>query len=166
MVFVPVNIKGIDSDGDTSLLFSCLGVFPTSTSQRCIGDYYSLNCLFHSLEYAEVLSTVSPDTLQDYTNVRHLKHINIGEDCPSFDGLFIFCKASIGGAIGATVKLNRHDADIVINRVLLPAALLGQNKHTSKPFTACVCSRGIRVSTTTSPLVALLLQVPDGACLC
>lgn len=40
---------------------------------------------------------------------------NVGEDCPVFEGLFDFCKASAGGSIGAAVKLNRGDSDIAIN---------------------------------------------------
>lgn len=70
---------------------------------------------FHSPEYVEFLSSVSPDTLHDHTHARHLKRFNVGEDCPVFDGLFSFCQASAGGSIGAAVKLNRQDADIAIN---------------------------------------------------
>ncbi|KAH6803260.1 histone deacetylase 6 [Perilla frutescens var. frutescens] len=70
---------------------------------------------FHSPEYVEFLSSVSPDTLHDHTHARHLKRFNVGEDCPVFDGLFNFCQASAGGSIGAAVKLNRQDADIAIN---------------------------------------------------
>lgn len=70
---------------------------------------------FHTDEYVDFLSTVSPETLGENTFSRQLKRFNVGEDCPVFDGLFNFCQASAGGSIGAAVKLNRGDADIAIN---------------------------------------------------
>ncbi|KAG4932643.1 hypothetical protein JHK87_046645 [Glycine soja] len=70
---------------------------------------------FHSDDYVDFLSSVSPETLADSAFSRHLKRFNVGEDCPVFDGLFPFCQASAGGSLGAAVKLNRADADIAIN---------------------------------------------------
>ncbi|OVA20789.1 Histone deacetylase superfamily [Macleaya cordata] len=70
---------------------------------------------FHSDDYVDFLSSVTPETLHDHTHSRHLKRFNVGEDCPVFDGLFGFCQASAGGSIGAAVKLNRGDADIALN---------------------------------------------------
>ncbi|XP_016452681.2 histone deacetylase 6-like [Nicotiana tabacum] len=73
-------------------------------------------CWFHSPDYVDFLSSVSPETLYYQTHDDHdLKRFNLGEDCPVFDGLFGFCQASAGGSIGAAVKLNRQDADIAIN---------------------------------------------------
>ncbi|CAH2043733.1 unnamed protein product [Thlaspi arvense] len=51
----------------------------------------------------------------DPSSARNLRRFNVGEDCPVFEGLFDFCRASAGGSIGAAVKLNRQDADIAIN---------------------------------------------------
>ncbi|KAL6559373.1 Histone deacetylase 6 [Orobanche gracilis] len=70
---------------------------------------------FHTPEYVEFLSSVTPDTLHGHTPALHRKRFNVGADCPVFDGLFGFCQASAGGSIGAAVKLNRQDADISIN---------------------------------------------------
>ncbi|XP_077220334.1 histone deacetylase 6-like [Tasmannia lanceolata] len=70
---------------------------------------------FHSDDYVEFLSSVTPETQHDSSHVRHLKRFNVGEDCPVFDGLFGFCQASAGGSIGAAVKINRGDADIALN---------------------------------------------------
>ncbi|KAL8154171.1 hypothetical protein V2J09_011931, partial [Rumex salicifolius] len=67
---------------------------------------------FHSDDYVDFLSSVSPDSLPSF---RNLKHFNIVDDCPVFSGLFPFCQASAGGSIGAAVKLNRQDFDIAIN---------------------------------------------------
>ncbi|XP_026440446.1 histone deacetylase 6-like [Papaver somniferum] len=65
---------------------------------------------FHSDDYVEFLSAVSPESLSDH------KRFNVGtEDCPVFEGLFEFCQASAGGSIGAATKLNRGDADIALN---------------------------------------------------
>ncbi|KAK6924803.1 Histone deacetylase domain [Dillenia turbinata] len=70
---------------------------------------------FHSDEYVDFLASVTPETLHDHAYSRHLKRFNVGEDCPVFEGLFDFCRASAGGSIGAAVKLNRGDADIALN---------------------------------------------------
>lgn len=81
---------------------------------------------FHSDDYVDFLSTVSPELCAansisssvsslDHSHSRHLKRFNVGDDCPVFPGLFSFCQASAGGSIGAAVKLNRKDADIAIN---------------------------------------------------
>ncbi|GAV64590.1 Hist_deacetyl domain-containing protein [Cephalotus follicularis] len=70
---------------------------------------------FHTDDYVQFLSTVTPDSQLDPANNRYLKRFNVGEDCPVFEGLFGFCQASAGGSIGAAVKLNRGDADIAIN---------------------------------------------------
>nr|XP_027190660.1 histone deacetylase 6 isoform X2 [Cicer arietinum] len=72
---------------------------------------------FHSDDYVDFLSSVSPEILSEssHSHYRQLKRFNVGEDCPVFDGLFPFCQASAGGSIGAAVRLNRNDADIAIN---------------------------------------------------
>ena len=70
---------------------------------------------FHSDDYVEFLSSVSPQSASDPAHGRQLKRFNIGEDCPVFYGLFEFCQASAGGSIGCAVKLNRGDADIALN---------------------------------------------------
>jgi len=41
--------------------------------------------------------------------------VNVGEDCPVFDGLYDFCQLSAGGSIGGAVKLNMGKADIAVN---------------------------------------------------
>lgn len=68
---------------------------------------------FHTDEYIDFLSRVSPETVQELTGdgTRFL----IGEDCPAFDGLFEFCTISCGGSIGAANRLNSGLADVAIN---------------------------------------------------
>uniref|UniRef100_A0A8C6P3G5 Histone deacetylase 1 n=1 Tax=Nothobranchius furzeri TaxID=105023 RepID=A0A8C6P3G5_NOTFU len=41
--------------------------------------------------------------------------VNVGEDCPVFDGLYEFCQLSAGGSIAGAVKLNKQQTDIAIN---------------------------------------------------
>ena len=41
--------------------------------------------------------------------------VNVGEDCPVFDGLFEFCQLYTSGSIGGAVRLNKCQNDIVIN---------------------------------------------------
>lgn len=41
--------------------------------------------------------------------------VNVGEDCPLFEGLYEFCQLSSGGSLAAAVKLNKRKADVAIN---------------------------------------------------
>ncbi|XP_054804753.1 histone deacetylase 6-like [Prosopis cineraria] len=70
---------------------------------------------FHSHDYVDFLSTVSPQSIQGNTCYRQLRRFNLDQDCPVFNGLFNFCRASAGGSIGAAAILNHGDADIAIN---------------------------------------------------
>lgn len=69
---------------------------------------------FHSEEYMTFLKTATPDNLKLY-NKQMLKckwspslhpipfsslSVNVGEDCPLFDGLYEFCQLSSGGSLG------------------------------------------------------------------
>ncbi|KAL8435703.1 hypothetical protein ACSSS7_002306 [Eimeria intestinalis] len=72
-------------------------------------------CLFHSPEYINFLSAVSPDNYKEFA--LQLKSFNVGEatDCPVFDGLFTFQQACAGASIDAAKKLNYQQADICVN---------------------------------------------------
>ena len=41
--------------------------------------------------------------------------VNVGEDCPVFDGLFEFCQLSAGGSVAGAIKLNKQACDIALN---------------------------------------------------
>eukprot|EP01116_Phalansterium_solitarium_P024049 TRINITY_DN868_c0_g7_i1.p1 TRINITY_DN868_c0_g7~~TRINITY_DN868_c0_g7_i1.p1 ORF type:complete len:432 (+),score=153.89 TRINITY_DN868_c0_g7_i1:107-1402(+) len=69
---------------------------------------------FHSDDYINFLSRVSPETVFKW-NDAFLQRFNIGEDCPIFDGLFEFCKLYSGGSVEAAHKLNQQQCDIAIN---------------------------------------------------
>ncbi|KAH0509091.1 Histone deacetylase 2 [Microtus ochrogaster] len=62
---------------------------------------------YHSDEYIKFLRSIRPDNMSEY--------INVGEDCPVFDGLFEFCQLSTGGSVVGAVKLNRQQTDMAIN---------------------------------------------------
>ncbi|PWN50768.1 hypothetical protein IE53DRAFT_386909 [Violaceomyces palustris] len=68
---------------------------------------------FHTDEYIEFLSKVTPETVAELTSdgTRFL----IGEDCPAFDGLFEFCTISAGGSLSAATRLNSGESDVAIN---------------------------------------------------
>uniref|UniRef100_A0A914S2G7 Histone deacetylase domain-containing protein n=1 Tax=Parascaris equorum TaxID=6256 RepID=A0A914S2G7_PAREQ len=66
---------------------------------------------FHSNEYMMFLRTANPDNLKQF-NKQMLKclsmlvlAVNVGEDCPVFDGLFEFCQLSSGGSLGLFFKV-------------------------------------------------------------
>ena len=116
---------------------------------------------FHSDDYINFLRIITPDNMHDY--LRQLQRcnalyffvlpkvflgqmldrsyvvyvmisVNVGEDCPVFDGLFEFCQLYTSGSIGrlrwyclyciisnwvvpsgGAVRLNQQQSDIVIN---------------------------------------------------
>ncbi|KIM77297.1 hypothetical protein PILCRDRAFT_825460 [Piloderma croceum F 1598] len=68
---------------------------------------------FHTDEYMHFLSRVTPETHAEltYNQTRFL----MGEDNPTFEGLFEFCSISAGGSIGASQRIASGAADIAIN---------------------------------------------------
>ncbi|PHU24786.1 Histone deacetylase 1, partial [Capsicum chinense] len=70
---------------------------------------------FHSAEYVDFLSSVSPENVNHPSNKSNVERFNISKDFPVFEVLIEFCKSSVGGSIGSAVTLNQNDADIAIN---------------------------------------------------
>ncbi|KAL7271638.1 histone deacetylase [Rhizina undulata] len=70
-------------------------------------------CQFHTDEYVEFLSKVTPDNMDQYA--KEQGKYNVGDDCPVFDGLFEFCGISGGGSMEGAARLNRGKCDIAIN---------------------------------------------------
>ncbi|KAM0751906.1 histone deacetylase [Meredithblackwellia eburnea MCA 4105] len=64
---------------------------------------------FHTDEYVEFLSRVTPDLVEQAAEV------NVGDDCPVFDGLFEYCSISAGGSMEGAARLSRDKCDIAIN---------------------------------------------------
>lgn len=54
--------------------------------------------------------------------------VNVGEDCPVFDGLFEFCQLSTGGSVG---KCPDSDLKIDLNLVLIFLVYLFKAKRFS-----------------------------------
>ncbi|ODV63807.1 histone deacetylase RPD3 [Ascoidea rubescens DSM 1968] len=70
-------------------------------------------CQFHTDEYIDFLSRVTPDNLEFFQ--KEQAKFNVGEDCPVFDGLFEYCSISGGGSMEGAARLNRGKCDIAIN---------------------------------------------------
>lgn len=70
---------------------------------------------FHSDDYVQFLSKVTPDNLRQYSAV--LQKFNAGDttDCPVFDGLFEFTQLYTGASLDGAIQLNQDQADICIN---------------------------------------------------
>ncbi|BGP13299.1 histone deacetylase (class I) Clr6 [Rhodosporidiobolus nylandii] len=68
---------------------------------------------FHTDEYIDMLSRVTPETFDEMTG--HGSRFLIGEDCPPFEGLFEFCSISAGGSLSAARRLIQAKADICVN---------------------------------------------------
>mmetsp|Transcript_25494 Transcript_25494/g.83940 ORF Transcript_25494/g.83940 Transcript_25494/m.83940 type:complete len:430 (-) Transcript_25494:607-1896(-) len=68
---------------------------------------------FHSADYIDFLSRVTPDTQEE--NLEQMQRFNLGEDCPIFDNLFPFCQMYTGGSVDGATRLNHGLCDIAIN---------------------------------------------------
>lgn len=68
---------------------------------------------FHTDEYVDFLSRVSPDNVDQYP--REQSKFNVGDDCPVFDGLFEYCSIAAGGSMEGAARLSRDKCDIAIN---------------------------------------------------
>lgn len=68
---------------------------------------------FHTDEYVDFLSKVTPDNMDHF--VKEQGKYNVGDDCPVFDGLFEFCGISAGGSMEGAARLNRRKCDVAVN---------------------------------------------------
>ncbi|KAI5270151.1 hypothetical protein E4T47_06433 [Aureobasidium subglaciale] len=68
---------------------------------------------FHTDEYVEFLSKVTPDNMDSYA--KEQGKYNVGDDCPVFDGLFEYCGISAGGSMEGAARLNRQKCDVAVN---------------------------------------------------
>ncbi|KAL7649697.1 histone deacetylase, variant 2 [Aspergillus niger] len=68
---------------------------------------------FHTDEYIDFLSKVTPDNMDSFA--KEQSKYNVGDDCPVFDGLFEFCGISAGGSMEGAARLNRNKCDIAVN---------------------------------------------------
>jgi len=86
-------------------------------------------CQFHSDDYIDFLSKVTPENMAAFSTqqtkcIRPLFSrrrprlsvlVNVGDDCPVFDGLFEFCGISGGGSMEGAARLNRLKCDVAVN---------------------------------------------------
>ncbi|CAN8066691.1 unnamed protein product [Agarophyton chilense] len=70
---------------------------------------------FHSVEYVNFLSRITPDNRRYFKNELSRFNVGMNTDCPLFDGLFEFCQLYTGGSIDGARKLLSGSSDIVIN---------------------------------------------------
>ncbi|PPQ90414.1 hypothetical protein CVT25_014932 [Psilocybe cyanescens] len=68
---------------------------------------------FHSDEYVEFLSRITPSNMNSFVKEQH--KYNVGDDCPVFDGLFEYCSISAGGSMEGAARLSRDKCDIAVN---------------------------------------------------
>ncbi|KAF9474338.1 histone deacetylase RPD3 [Pholiota conissans] len=68
---------------------------------------------FHTDEYINFLSTVTPETVERMSSQK--SRFLFGDDNPAFEGVFEFCSISAGGSICASNRLASGAADIAIN---------------------------------------------------
>ncbi|TFY55262.1 hypothetical protein EVJ58_g8361 [Rhodofomes roseus] len=69
---------------------------------------------FHTDEYIEFLSKVTPENVEELISQRS-RFLVLGDDNPAFEGIFEFCSISAGGSIAAAERLASGATDIAIN---------------------------------------------------
>lgn len=69
---------------------------------------------FHSEDYINFLSKVSPDNLSKMPRGT-LEKYNIGDDCPIFQNIYDYSALYAGASLDASRKLNNDQSDIAIN---------------------------------------------------
>lgn len=70
---------------------------------------------FHSEDYIQFLSKVTPDNLRQYGGVMQKFITGDTTDNPVFDGLFEFTQLYTGASLDGAIQLNQDQADICIN---------------------------------------------------
>lgn len=70
-------------------------------------------CQFHTDEYIDFLSRVTPDNLDMFQ--KETVKFNVSDDTPVFDGLYEYCSISGGGSMEGAARLNRGKCDVAIN---------------------------------------------------
>ena len=92
----------------SSLLFSSLLFSSLLFSSLLFSSLLFSSLLFSSLLFSSLLLF--------FSSFSHLlSPVNVGDDCPVFDGLYQFCQQSAGGSIGSAIKLNHNETDIAVN---------------------------------------------------
>jgi histone deacetylase 1/2 len=79
------------------------------------GRLYRLSISRDAREHGVLLhptNKVSVSPLQEFSAY---EVVNVGDDCPVFDGLFEFCGISGGGSMEGAARLNRSKCDIAVN---------------------------------------------------
>lgn len=90
-------------------------LYPKMDCYRCHPATAEEMSAFHSDDYVQFLSKITPDNLRQYSGV--LQKFNAGDttDCPVFDGLFEFTQLYTGASLDGAIQLNQQQADICIN---------------------------------------------------
>jgi histone deacetylase 1/2 len=61
---------------------------------------------FHSDDYLEFLQRVSPENTEEISKYQNKCNdifkcvVNLGDDCPVWEGIYEFCALSAGGSVG------------------------------------------------------------------
>ncbi|CEF63715.1 Histone deacetylase 2 [Strongyloides ratti] len=97
----------------THHLLESYGVLRKLEVIRPIKATYEDMAAFHSTAYLDFLKNSTPENVKN--NSKDKQNYNCFDDCPIFDGLFEYCKSSVGGSLCAAYKLNHNQSDIVVN---------------------------------------------------
>jgi acetoin utilization deacetylase AcuC-like enzyme len=55
---------------------------------------------FHSSDYVDFLRRITPENMHEYASQMQKFGIGEGSDCPTFDGLYDYCRIHAGASVG------------------------------------------------------------------
>lgn len=69
--------------------------------------------LFHDQDYLDFLERISPYNAGAFMS--ELRRFNLADDCPTFSGLFDYCRLYTGGSMDGARRLNNGLCDVAVN---------------------------------------------------
>ena len=69
--------------------------------------------LYHDQDYLDFLERISPYNAGAFMS--ELRRFNLADDCPTFSGLFDYCRLYTGGSMDGARRLNAGLCDVAVN---------------------------------------------------
>lgn len=97
----------------THTLIVNYGVFKRMSLYNPIPAGFEDLTRFHSDDYIEFLRSIKKENAEN--REKELAKYNMIEDCPVFEGIYDYCRSSVGGSLQGAVHINEGECDIAIN---------------------------------------------------
>jgi hypothetical protein len=84
-------------------------------NKRCASFIPTIISTFYRKSHLRIWLAFQRNKLNVFQFLTMLITVNVGDDCPVFDGLFEFCGISGGGSMEGAARLNRLKCDVAVN---------------------------------------------------